>query len=155
MQHPTTPSKADDEIESIKISLAAKWGISLPPQGSIPSPSRRDLNRTEDRILACMQFLYWKKGALGSAIDQFEQQAVAVYSQWQFKPLAEPDVLPAREASRSALRQDFLYKRVELGEVAAKELMTCLWNTLSEVAGRVMKEEKSPKPSIESEDLPA
>ena len=153
MLHPTTPSKADNDIESLKTSLNAKWGIKFPPGDSIMSPSRRDLSRTEDRILGCMQFLYWKKdGSLAYAIDQFEKHAATVYSRWQFKPRGEQDVVPTREASTSGLKKDFLHKRAPLGDAAVKDLTESLWNNLSQIAERVKKGEKFPKPAVESED---
>ena len=152
MLHPTTPSKADNDIESLKISLNAKWGIKFPPRDLVLSPSRRDLTRTEDRILVCMQFLYWKDGSLGYAIDQFEKHAASVYTHWQFKPRGESDVIPTREASKSGLKKDFLHKRAPLGEAVVKDLTESLWNNLSQIAERVKKGEKFPKPLIESED---
>ena len=152
MLHPTTPSRADNDIEGLKTSLNAKWGIKFPPRDLISSPSERDLSRPEDRILGCMQFLYWKEGALKYAIDQFERHAATVYSYWQFKPRGELDVVPTREASESGLKRDFLHKRVPLGDDAVKELTESLWNNLSQVAERVKKGEKFPMPTVESED---
>ena len=152
MLHPTTPSKADNDIEGLKTSLNAKWGIKFPPRDLISSPSRRDLSRQEDRILGCMQFLYWKEGALKYAIDQFERHAETVYSYWKFKPRGEIDVVPTREPSESGLKRDFLYKRVPLGDDAVRKLTESLWNNLSQVAERVKKGEKFPMPTVESED---
>ena len=152
MLHPTTPSKADNDIEGFKTSLNAKWGIRLPPRDLVLSPSRRDLSRTEDRILGCMQFLYWKEGALKYAIDQFERHAESVYSKWQFKPRGEIDVVPTREASEGGLKRDFLHKRVSLGDDAVKDLTESLWNSLSQIAERVKKGEKFPMSTVESED---
>ena len=153
MLHPTTPSKADNDIEKLKTSLSAKWGIRFPPADFILSPSRRDLSRTEDRILGCMQFLYWKKdGSLGYAIDQFEKHAATVYSHWQFKPQGDPDVVPRREASKSRLKKDFLHKQAPLSAAAVKDLTESLWNNLSQIAERVKKGEKFAKPLVESED---
>ena len=153
MLHPTTPSKADNDIESLKTSLSAKWGIKLPPRDLVSSPSQRDLTRMEDRIHECMRFLYWKKdGSLGYAIDQFEEHAATVYSDWQFKPRGEQDVIPTREVSKSRLKKDFLHKRAPLGETAVEDLTESLWNNLSQIAERVKKGEKFPKPLLESED---
>ena len=153
MLHPTTPSKADNDIERLKTSLSAKWGIRFPPADFILSPSRRDLSRTEDRILGCMQFLYWKKdGSLGYAIDQFEKHAATVYSHWQFKPRGEQDVVPTREGSKSGLKKDFLHKQAPLGDAAVKDLTESLWSNLSQIAERVKKGEKFLKLLDESED---
>ena len=153
MLNPTTPSKADNDIESLKTSLSAKWGIRFPPTDFILSPSRRDLSRTEDRIVVCMQFLYWKKdGSLGYAIDQFEKHAATVYSHWQFKPRGEQDVVPTREGSKSGPKKDFLHRQAPLGESAVKDLTESLWSNLSQIAERVKKGEKFPMALIESED---
>ena len=153
MLQPTTPSKADDEIESIKLSLTAKWGIVFPARDSGWSPSRRDPNCLEDQILKWIQFLYWNGGALGYAVEEFESNAVKIHSQWQFKPRGDADVLPSREAPQSALRHDFLHKRVELGEAAVKELTESLRDHLSHVVGRVRNGENFPKPTVESKLL--
>ncbi len=152
MLHPTTPSKADNDIESLKTSLSAKWGLKFPSGDFMLSPSRRDLSRTEDRILLCMQYLYWKDGALGYAINAFEKHAATVYSHWQFKPRGELDVVPTREASKRGLKKDFLHKRAPLGDAAVKDLTESLWSNLSQIAERVKKGEKFPKPLVESED---
>ena len=152
MLHPTTPSKADNEIEGIKKSLSAKWGIKFPPRDLGWSPSRRDLSRLEDRILSCIQYLYFKDGALKYAIDQFERHATTVYSDWQFKPLGEPDVIPTHEASKNRLKRDFLHKRAPLGDDVVKELTESLWYNLNQIAERVGKREEFPKSPAESKD---
>ena len=153
MLHPTTPSKADNDIEGFKTSLNAKWGIKFPPRDLILSPSRRDLSRLEDKIHERIRFLYFQKdGSLDHAIHQFERHAETVYSYWRFKPQGEIDVVPTREASESGLKRDFLHKRVPLGDDAVKDLTESLWNSLSQIAERVKKGEKFPMPTVESED---
>ena len=151
MLSPKTPTKADDGIEQLKQSLSAKWGIQLPARDSAWSPSKLDLTRMEDRILACMQFLYFREGALYHAIEQFEKYAVTLCSEWQFKPRAEVNVLPSREGS--ALKRDFLRKRGELDHDGVKGLTQSLWHNLNEVAERVKKGEKFAMPTVESRDL--
>lgn len=151
MLHPTTPSKADNDIESLKTSLSAKWGIKFQPRDLVWSPSRRDLSRLEDRIHERIRFLYFQKdGSLDHAIHQFERHAATVYSHWQFKPRGELDVVPTLEASESGLKSDFLHKRAPLGDDAVKDLTESLWNNVSQVAERVKKGEKFPKPLVES-----
>lgn len=86
------------------------------------------------------------------AIDQFEKHAATVYSDWQFKPRGELGVVPTREASKSGLKKDFLHKRTPLGDAAVKDLTDSLWNNLSQIAERVKKGEKFPKPQVQSED---
>ena len=153
MLHPTTPSQAGNDIESLKTSLSVKWGIRFLPRDLVWSPSRRDLSRLEDRIHECIRFLYFQKnGALDHAIDQFEKHAATVYSDWQFKPRGELGVVPTREASKSGLKKDFLHKRTPLGDAAVKDLTDSLWNNLSQIAERVKKGEKFPKPQVQSED---
>ena len=153
MLHPTTPSKADNDIEGLKTSLSAKWGIKFPPRDLVWSPSRRDLSRLEDRIHERIRFLYFQKdGSLTYAIDQFERHAASVYSHWRFKPRGELDVVPTREASENGLGRDFLHKRAPLGDDAVKELTESLWNNLSQIAERVRKGEEFPKPPAESKD---
>ena len=153
MLHPTTPSKADNDIEGLKTSLNAQWGIKFPPRDLILSPSRRDLSRLEDKIHERIRFLYFQKdGSLDHAIHQFERHAETVYSYWRFKPRGEIDVVPTREASESGLKRDFLHKRVPLGDDAVKDLTESLWNSLSQIAERVKKGEKFPMPTVESED---
>ena len=153
MLHPTTPSKADNDIEGLKTSLSAKWGIKFIPRDLVWSPSRRDLSRLEDKIHERIRFLYFQKdGSLDHAIHQFEKHAATVYSNWQFKPRGELDVVPMRESSNSGLKRDFLHKRAQLGDDAVKDLTESLWNNLSQIAERVMKGEKFPMATVESED---
>ena len=84
------------------------------------------------------------------AIHQFERHAATVYSHWQFKPRGELDVVPTHEASESRLKGDFLHKRAPLGDDTVKDLTESLWSIVSQVAERVKKGEKFPKPLVES-----
>ena len=157
MLHPSTPTragKADDGIEQLKQSLSAKWGIQFPTRDPAWSPSRRDPNRREDRISAVIQYLYFRDGALGYAIEQFEKNARAVYSQWQIKPRAEPDLLPSMESMGHGVTQDFLHRRRAFEGDALRDITESLWWNLSQIADRVKAGEKFPAPivpSIESE----
>lgn len=156
MLHPSTPTKADDGIERLKQSLFVKWSIQFPSRDSAWSPSRRDPNRVEDKILAVIQFLYFRDGALQVAVEQFEKCAGTVYSKWQFKPRGEPDMIPSREGVESTVKRDFLRKRGQLEGSAVKEVTESLWWNLSQIADRVKAGEKFPLPtvpSIESEYL--
>ncbi len=144
-----TPSKADAGIENIKTSLSAKWGIQLPTRDSNWSPSKRDPNRVEDKILAFIQFLYFKKppqeGALDYALNIFEKDIVQIISNWQFKPRGEPDVLPSLEASKSALERDFLKKRPIFSEKEITELTERLEHCLSLTVDQVKARKEFPK----------
>lgn len=147
---PNTPSKKGDaEIESIKRSLSTKWGIQLRARVPTDSPSKRNLNRAEDKIVALIQYLYFTKtpqeGALDYALEQFEKNAIQIISKWQFKPYAEPDVLPSLEASKSALKQDFLKKRSTLSEKTIIELTESLRDFLIKTGERVRNGENFPK----------
>ena len=137
---PRTPSKVDDGIERVKQSLSAKWGIRFPIRDA--TPSKRDMSRVEEKILVLIQFLYFKDGALGHAIEQFEKNAVHIVSQWKFKPHGEPDVLPSIAHSKSALKQDFLKRQHELSPQAVTELTESLKCFLSLVGDRVKAGEK-------------
>ena len=98
----------------------------------------------EEKILDLIQFLYFKEGALGYAIEQFERNAVQIVSQWQFKPHGEPDVLPSFAHSKSALTEDFLKKQHELSPQAVKELTESLKYFLSLGVDRVKAGDKFP-----------
>ena len=149
---PKTPSKVDDGIERIKQSLSTKWGIRFPVRDA--TPSKRDKSRVEEKILGFIQFLYFKEGALGYAIEQFEKNAIQVVSQWQFKPHGEPDVLPSLANPKSALKQDFLRKQHVLSPQAVTELTESLKYFLNSVADRVKAGEKfSTSLRIEGIDL--
>lgn len=139
---PTTPSKVDDGIERVKQSLSTKWGIRFPVRDA--TPSKRDMSLVEEKILVLIQFLYFREGALGHAIEQFEENAVHIVSQWKFKPHGEPDVLPSIAHSKSALKQDFLKKQHELPPQAVTELTESLKYFLSLVGDRVKAGEKFP-----------
>lgn len=139
MLHPSTPSKADDKIEEIKLSLAQKWGINLPPRDINWSPSRRDPNRLEDKILSRIQYLYFKGGALAIAVDEFENRAKAIYSEWRYKPRADSSVLPTCPGGDSYLR------RRDLPDEGAVQLLTeTLLLCLDQVSDRVRSGERFP-----------
>ena len=137
---PQTPSKVDDAIERVKLSLHTKWGIRFPVRDA--TPSKRDMSRVEDRVLSLIQFLYFKERALDHAIERFEEKAVQIASQWQFKPHAETDVLPFRAHPESALRQDFLRKRHEFTPQEVTELTKCLEGFLNFAKDQVRAGEK-------------
>lgn len=139
---PNTPKRADDGVERLKQSLSAKWGITLPLRDSTWSPSRRDPNRPEEQISTRLHFLYYKGEAAEVAIEQFERQATKVFSKWQYKPQADPDVLPSRESSTSILRRDFLQRREEVPPEAVKELTQTLLHHLVLISNRVKAGEK-------------
>ena len=60
-----------------------------------------------------------------------------VFSQWQFKPHGDLDVLPIRSTHDSALRRDSFLRRSEITEDAAAELTRSLLRFLDDVAARV------------------
>jgi len=144
MLHPSTPSKADDGIEQLRILLSQKWSISIPRRDFTWSPSRRDPNQVEDKISARIQFLYFKEGALTFAINEFEKRAYPIRSNWQYKPRGDPDVLPSREPGASTLRQDFLRKRASLGEGEVRLLTESLLLCLDQTIKRIRSGEKFP-----------
>ena len=143
---PQTPSKVDDGIERVKQLLSAKWGIRFPARANLPTtPSKRDLSLAEEKISSLIQFLYYReRGALDHAIEQFEQNAFHIKSQWRFKPHGEPDVLPSLARSQSALRQDFLKRRPVFSPQETIELTECLRDSLKKVVDRVKVGEKFP-----------
>lgn len=144
MLHPSTPSKADDGIEHFKRVLSNKWSINIPPREPNWSPSRNNPNRAEDKISARIQFLYFKGGALTFAIDEFERRAIAIYSEWQYKPRGDPSVLPIREAGKSVLRQNFLRRRDPLEEDEVKLLTESLLLCLDQTTARIIAGERFP-----------
>lgn len=151
---PTTRGKADEKIEQLKQSLSAKWNISLPERGATWSPSHRDLSRLDEKICTSIQFLYFRNAAaLDIAIQDFEKNARNVYSQWQYKPKAETDVIPSRGLSRDKSEGEFLRKRKELPAAAIKGLTETLYHHLSLVKARVQQSETFPQPNhVESRD---
>ena len=142
---PITPSKVDEGIEKIKQSLSAKWGIRFPVRDATHSPSKRDMSLVEEKILVLIQLLYFRGGALDYAIGQFEENAAQIISKWQFKSYGEPDLLLSLEASKSALKQDFLKKRPALSQKAVTELTENLKHFLNLIADRVKAGEKFPE----------
>ena len=144
---PRTPSKADDGIESVKQSLSVKWGIQLPRRGSVWSPSHRDPKRLEEKICTFIQLLYFRGGALDLAISSFEENAVHIYSEWQYKPRAETDVLPNRQLSVDTPDETFLLKRTELPKNATNLLTETLLHHLTLVVTRVKNGESFPGPN--------
>lgn len=79
------------------------------------------------------------------AIAEFEKKAFTIDSNWEYKPRADPDVLPSRDAGRSLLRQDFLRKRDPPEEGKVTLLTETLLFYLDEITARVKSGEKFPK----------
>ena len=142
---PRTPSKADDGIERLKLSLTTKWGIQLPVRGSTWSPSGRDPNRAEERICTYIQFLYFRDAALDTAIANFERNAVAIDSKWQYKAKAELDIIPSRESSQHDSRGSFLRTRNDIPVDVVRTLTESLLHHLSLIADRVKHGETFPR----------
>lgn len=90
--------------------------------------------------MARIQFLYFKEGALAFAIDEFEKRAITIYSDWQYKPRGDADVLPIYDPP--ALKQDFLRRRRPLEEGAVRLLTESLLISLDQITDRVRSGEK-------------
>ena len=129
----------DDAIESIKQSLAAKWGLHFPVRDPVASPSKRDRDAIEEKIHFYITFLHYRKPptegavALRSAIAKFEQEASAIISEWRSNPRAETAVVTSRPMAESSLGRDFLHRRDELGPDVSRQLMLLLEHFLCEV----------------------
>ena len=135
---PRTPSKADDGIESLKLSLNTKWDIRLPMRDSTWSPSRRDPYCDEERICTSIQLLYFRDAAaLQAAIADFEENAINIYSHWQYKAKAEIDVVPHRDPSKHEWEGSFLRKRNNIPTSVVKDLTESLLHHLLPVVDRV------------------
>ena len=65
-------------------------------------------------------------------IEEFEEHARQLYSNWVFKPLQEPGTVPVLPKSRSELFQDTLKKRRETTPQERLELLACLDETLKD-----------------------
>lgn len=140
MSLPHTPTKADDGIPLIVRSLSAKWGLQIPPRDAQWSPARDSRPElVEDQVHGRIRYLYYQnRDALQYAIDRFEKHAILAFSQWQFKPRGDLNVLPIRSEHASALRRDSFLKRSEITEDIAAELTQSLLRILTEVRTRVM-----------------
>ena len=139
MSFPCTPKKADEGISVIVRDLSAKWSLQIPPRSELYSPARDSRpERVEDQVYSRIRYLYYRnRDALNYAIDKFEKYAPMVFSQWQFKPHGDLDVLPIRSTHDSALRRDSFLRRSEITEDAAAELTRSLLRFLDDVAARV------------------
>ncbi len=139
MFFPKTPTKADQGFIAIIRSLNVEEGLQLPIREGSWSPARDSrLERVEEQIVSRLKFLFFKhKGALYYVLDLFKKRALEVHSQWQFKPLADPDLLPTRPAAESALRRDFLRKRPYFSDEVVAELTQSLLRFVSDVADEV------------------
>lgn len=78
------------------------------------------------------------------AIDEFERRAIAIYSEWQYKPRGDPSVLPIGEAGKSVLRQNFLRRRDPLEEDEVKLLTESLLLCLDQTTARIIAGERFP-----------
>ena len=139
LQPPKTPSKAKlDEITKITNDLAAKWGLQFPVRDASWSPSKvLDPNLAEEQVLNRVRFLYFRdRSALDYAIDCFEKNAPAVFTQWKFKPHGEDGVLPRRISTRSSTAANSFLHRSEVppDAAAAAELMKSLLHFVNRVA---------------------
>lgn len=95
-----------------------------------------------------LKFLVFKDPqGLTDALERFEQHAQTVYSQWQYKPRADQDVLPRRPQAESSLRPATFLRRSEVTEAAAGELMKSLLHYLILAAEHVKQilQTRSPK----------
>ena len=139
MSLPQTPKKVDEGISIIIRDLSAKWNLQIPPRSELYSPSRDSRpERVEDQVYGRIRYLYYRnKDALDYAIDKFEKYAPMVFSQWQFKPLGDLDVLPTRSTHDSALRHDSFLRRPEMTEDAVVALTQGLLRFLDDIAARV------------------
>ncbi len=139
MISPRTPTKADDGITAIARSLSARWSLKLPLKEESRTPSRDSRpEQVGDQIYQRIRFLFYRhREALEYVLNQFEEHAVLAFSQWQFKPHADLDVILNRSAIDSALRRDSFLKRPTITEDAAAGLTQILLRFLIKVVDRV------------------
>ena len=139
MEAPQTPTKTrNDGINSLAKTLCTKWGLKLPIRDTPWSPSKiPHPDAIEEKVLGRIRFLYFKdRDALINAIEEFEEHAPYIYSEWMFKPRAELDVLPSLAPSESALRTESALRRddVTRSERVTAELAENLLECLDQAA---------------------
>lgn len=142
MDTPSTPQRVRDPIEDIKQSLSTKWDLRLSVRPSVTSPSQRDRCSIDEKIYNYLHFLYYHKSlperdALEYAIDKFNREAPVILSNWQFKPRAEPGVIPVRNERSPPF--DFLHRHDSHDEEVSKGLVQHLESILGSVAGDVKR----------------
>ena len=135
MEAPRTPTRTrDDGINNIAKTLCVKFGLKLPIRDTPWSPSKiPHPGAVEEKVLRLIRFLFFKdRDKLNKAIAQFEEHAPFIYSEWMFKPQAEPDVLPSLAPSESALRRGASLRRHDgtvserMTAALAENLLHCL-----------------------------
>ncbi|MCJ1262320.1 hypothetical protein MMC22_002190 [Lobaria immixta] len=142
---PSTPSKGNDEINSITTSLAARWSLQFPVRDATYSPSKvKDPTRTEEQVMIRLRYLVFKDHqGLTDALDRFEKHAETIFSRWKYKPRADQDVLPRRSHAESSLQRDTFLRRSEVTEATAGDLMKSLLHNL-ELASDHAKKTQNP-----------
>lgn len=147
---PRTPTKADDEITTIITSLAAKWDLKFPARDATYSPSKvKDPSRAEEQVMNLLRFLVFKdpKG-LTDALERFETHAEMVFSQWQYKPRADLDVIPRRHPADSSLQSDTFLRRSKVTDATAGELMKSLLHHLKLAGEHVKQTQQNPSSKV-------
>ncbi|KZF20397.1 hypothetical protein L228DRAFT_285105 [Xylona heveae TC161] len=101
MTTPKTPNgRRDGGIKKIIDELNGKYNFQLPDRNGAPwSPSEiPNRDRIEERILSHIKFLYFKNGDINGAIQNLDEYAKGLISNWVYKPDQDPDVIPGQQS---------------------------------------------------------
>ncbi|KAI9731989.1 MAG: hypothetical protein M1834_004440 [Cirrosporium novae-zelandiae] len=148
MNAPYTPSKSDAGVNAYVQLLNSRWNLDLPfHDPALWSPSRKNLSKNgvnvlRNNCLGYIKHLHNEDGhALNRVIEDFEEWAKFIRSEWRWKPNQEEEVLPSISRSNSLLLESSFLKRNRIDELAIPKLLAHLEKLLYDecylVQGRI------------------
>jgi hypothetical protein len=132
-EDPQTPETVRQRCDSTVDGLNARWDLNLPRLYGRPDELAE---KEDDLVLKCVSRIRYlccrSLSNLEGLIDDFEDHAKSVKSNWVFKPLQEAGTLPSKPKERSQLFKDSLAKPLRLTPGQRKELLQYLLRLLDE-----------------------
>ena len=131
MNIPTTPKRQGEGINQLVIGTNQEWGLNLPLQATLESPSKVSRSTEGDQIYKHVKFLWFKDlERLNKALVEFDRHALSICSDWVFKPKGDPETLPSHTAGYSTMDAQHTRRQIDLGVTDRSKITTLLLQTL-------------------------
>ena len=154
MSAPQSPHRSAEAVDNIAKEINVRYGISLPIRGTTWSPSKtKGSHRREDAILSCIRFLFFADNQLlQKVLDDFDNVAEKVSSEWRFKPHADLDVLPRQKPHESVSRPQWRGSSL-IQDPATVDHLTTAMACLLDDSVRQVKNSKGRNPADQGSPL--
>jgi hypothetical protein len=131
----TTPHKTSVKIEQVVDQLNAQWDLRLTRLHGAEAESTAHKS-IGAKCFRRIRYLCWKTSFIDRALDDFQEKAKQIHSQWVFKPSQEKGTLPVLPVQKSLVARDTQSRRpfgtLTYSDSQRSQLLKCLYQILKE-----------------------